>query len=547
MDSVPLVSATATAESGTVSRSGSSVSSLSSSSSLSDLLSTFTAGVGSRTSARGAHPRGTASVLTSTVNLTNTIVGGGMLALPFAVKSAGLVLAVALLVAVMITTAFSVGLLVEAGKSTRAPLFTDLTAATLGRKWVPVVQISVILQSYGTCIGYYIIIADMIQPLLAELWPGGSFFTSRAWVGLLALAVTGPLVDEAIHAVLDSAYYIGGPQVAQFETEFSEYITGEDGHCAGCSNGTDAILLALEALGVGEGDEVITQANTYCATVFSITRTGAKAVLVDVDAETMMMDASQIESKITANTKVIMPVHLYGHSADMDAVMDIAKRHNLLVVEDASQAHGCTWRGQKVGSFGDAAAFSMYPGKNLGGYGDAGAIIAKDTAIIEKIKILRNMGQKVKYHHECVGYNHRLDTLQAAVLSVRLRHLDAWNSRRKELAARYIAGLNAVEGLTLPTWDPATVDPVWHLFVLRVGSAEKRDSVLKALQGAGIGVGVHYPISVNKTGAYADEFKDSSYPITEAAAVGMISIPIHPDLTDDDQDYIIEQVKAALA
>ena len=344
--------------------------------------------------------------------------------------------------------------------------------------------------------------------------------------------------------MLDSAYYIGAPIVKQFEEEFGAYIGG---HCVGTSNGTDAIFLGLEALGVGEGDEVITQANTYTATVFSISRTGATPVLVDVDPHSMMMDVSQVESKITSKTKCILPVHLYGHAADMTALMAIADKHNVPVLEDTSQAHGATIDGQKLGSFGQVSCFSFYPGKNLGGYGDAGGIIAKDAEHAKLMMMLRNMGQSKKYYHDMIGYNHRLDSIQAAVLSVRLKHLDAWNARRGVLAAQYIEGLKNLEELTLPSWDADRVVPVWHLFVIRIDE-QLRDALHDHLREAGVGVAIHYPIPIHETGAYQAALGPTGpYPVASSAAKQMISLPIHPDLSDDDQQYVIDTIKAFCA
>lgn len=352
-------------------------------------------------------------------------------------------------------------------------------------------------------------------------------------------------MDEAIHAVLDSAYYIGGPQIKTFEGEFASYVGVED--CVGVSNGTDAIFLALEALGVREGDEVITQANTYTATVFSISRTGATPVLVDVDPDTMMMDLGAVEGAITARTKCILPVHLYGMCCDMDALLALAERHRLIVMEDASQAHGCLWRGRKVGSFGAMSAWSFYPGKNLGAYGDAGGICLRsaDGDAGRHLRKMRNMGQEKKYYHECIGYNHRLDTLQAAVLSVRLRHLDEWNARRVAIAARYTAELAGVGDLRLPTVQPGC-SPVWHLYVVRTGS---QMALHDALAARGIGVGIHYPIAIHDTAAYKPTLGQTpgAFPVATAASHAMVSIPIHPNMSDDDVSFVVDAIKAFFA
>eukprot|EP00300_Choanocystis_sp_HF-7_P012873 c18070_g1_i1.p1 GENE.c18070_g1_i1~~c18070_g1_i1.p1 ORF type:complete len:374 (-),score=80.84 c18070_g1_i1:69-1190(-) len=344
-------------------------------------------------------------------------------------------------------------------------------------------------------------------------------------------------VDAAIHAVLDSAYYIGGPEIAKFEAEFASYIGVTS--CVGVANGTDAIFLALEAIGVGAGDEVITQANTYTATVFSISRTGATPVIVDVDPATMMIDLAAVEAAITPRTKAILPVHLYGMCCDMSALMALAESRGLRVLEDASQAHGCTWRGAKVGTFGDISAWSFYPGKNLGGYGDAGGITTKSAEVARQLKMARNMGQEKKYYHEFIGYNHRLDTLQAAVLSVRLRHLDEWNTRRVGIVAQYMTQLAGVGDLVLPG-VPEGCGPVWHLFVVRTGSQMPLHDFLAS---TGVGVGIHYPIPIHETGAYKATLGTGSFPVATRAAKEMVSLPVHPNMSQEDVDYVIAKVK----
>lgn len=346
-------------------------------------------------------------------------------------------------------------------------------------------------------------------------------------------------IDEAVERVITSCAFILGPDVAEFEKEFAEYIGGK--HCVGCSNGTDALFLAMDALGIGEGHEVLVQANTYCATVFSISRTGATPVLVDIDPNTLMVDLKKLEAKITPKTKAILPVHLFGLCPNMDKLMEIAKKHKLFVIEDASQAHGCRWNGKTVGTFGDIAGFSLYPGKNLGAYGDAGVIATDSEEHQEKLKMLRHMGQKKKYHHDIKGYNHRLDTLQAAILRVRLRHLEKWNEKRRQVAIKYTEGLKGVGDLVTPTYEEGCT-PVWHLYVVQTS---KRDELLKHLNDNGVGAQIHYPIPIHEMASYpelagqADELKVSS-----EKAKKILSIPIYPDITDEQVQYVIDTVKS---
>src|SRR5689334_4283571 len=302
-------------------------------------------------------------------------------------------------------------------------------------------------------------------------------------------------IDAAIENIITSSAFVGGEAVRSFEKEFAAYCEAKA--CVGVGNGTDALYLTLRALGIGPGDEVITVAHTFIATSEAIAMTGAFPVFIDVLDDTMLMDPSRIEAAITPRTRAIIPVHLYGQSCDMDAIMEIARRHGLKVVEDAAQAHGGRWRGQRVGSIGDAATFSFYPGKNLGAFGDAGAVVSQDEALIEQIRMLANHGRLEKYTHKMEGVNSRLDGMQAAILRVKLRRLDEWNARRRQIADAYRDQLTG-HGLTLPTVHE-NAETVWHLFVVRTDERERLQSLLKE---EGIATGIHYPVPLHEQPAY---------------------------------------------
>ena len=339
-------------------------------------------------------------------------------------------------------------------------------------------------------------------------------------------------VLSAIAAVLDANAFIQGEFVARFEDEFLDAIGAQ--HGAGCANGTAAISLALEALGVGRGDEVITVANTFFATAGAICHVGAKPVFVDVDPATHAMDSALIEAAITPQTKAIVPVHLYGNVADMAPIAALAHRHGLAVVEDAAQAHLATYRGVMAGSIGDAATFSFYPGKNLGAYGDAGFVVTRDAGVAMKVKQLINHGRTDKYAHQIIGYNQRMDGLQGAVLSVKLKHLAAWTAARRHNAALYrqaikTAGVQFAE----PTSDCV---PAYHLFVAEVGN---RDAVMKNLAGAGIASGIHYPLPLHLQPAFAHlGGRTGMLPITERLAGRIISLPMCAELTSAEIERI---------
>lgn len=339
-------------------------------------------------------------------------------------------------------------------------------------------------------------------------------------------------IDEAIKRVLDSGWYILGPEVDAFETEYAAYCESE--HAIGVANGLDALHLALLAVGVGPGDEVIVPSNTYIATWLAVSQCGATPVPVEPDEATYNIDPARIEAAITPLTKVILPVHLYGQPADLDPILEIARRHGLKVLEDGAQAHGARYKGKRLGGHGDAVAWSFYPGKNLGALGDGGAVTTNDPDIADRIRMLRNYGSRVKYVNEVRGYNSRLDPIQAAVLRVKLQHLDAWNARRRTIAAHYLETLKH-QKLTLPH-VPDWAEPVWHLFVVRHA---QRGALQQRLTEAGIGTLVHYPIPPHKQDAYAEQgFPPEAFPLASRIADEVLSLPIGPHLQMIDVENI---------
>ena len=345
-------------------------------------------------------------------------------------------------------------------------------------------------------------------------------------------------MDAAVGRVMASGWYITGGAMTAFEQAFAAYVGAK--HCVGVGNGLDALHIALRALNIGAGDEVIVPGNTYIATWLAATYAGATPVPVEPDPRTYNIDPARIEAAITPRTKAIMPVHLYGQSADMDAILDIARRHNLRVVEDAAQAQGARYNGKRVGALGDVAGWSFYPGKNLGAFGDAGAITTNDDDLAARLRMLRNYGSKVKYVNEVAGYNSRLDDMQAAVLSVKLAHLDEWNARRARIAALYLDGLRDTD-LLLP-FVPDWADPVWHLFVVR---SRDRDGLQKHLAAAGVQTIIHYPIPPHLQGAYQDlHIAEGSLPLTEAIHREVISLPIGPHLSEAAVQTVIEAVRS---
>jgi dTDP-4-amino-4,6-dideoxygalactose transaminase len=348
-------------------------------------------------------------------------------------------------------------------------------------------------------------------------------------------------IDTAIQNIINSSAFVGGEAVRSFEKDFAAYCEAKA--CVGVGNGTDALYLTLRALGVGPGDEVITVAHTFIATSEAIAMTGALPVFIDVLDDTMLMDPSKIEAAITPRTKAIIPVHLYGQSCDMDAIMEIARKHGLKVVEDAAQAHGGRWRGQRVGSIGDAATFSFYPGKNLGAFGDAGAVVSQDEDLMEHVRMLANHGRLEKYTHKMEGVNSRLDGMQAAILSVKLRHLDEWNSKRRAHADFYLDSLSHDE--FRPQAVNPNAEPVWHLFVVRVA---EREALQKKLKDEGVATGIHYPVPLHLQPAYQHrQIPLGSLPVTEAAANQVVSLPMYAELTGSQLELIVNAMTMANA
>lgn len=335
----------------------------------------------------------------------------------------------------------------------------------------------------------------------------------------------GDELREALSAVIARGDFVLGRDVGAFEEEFAAFCGVP--YAIGLDSGTSALELILRAYNIGPGDEVITAANTFIATTFAISYTGATPILVDIDPDTCNIDPARIEAAITGRTRAIMPVYLYGQPADMGPILDVARRYGLLVIEDACQAHGALYRGRRAGSLGHAAAFSFYPAKNLGALGDGGMAVTKDPEIAHSIRMLRDYGQRAKYQHVMLGYNRRLDTLQAAVLRVKLRYLDAWNEARRSHAGRYNELLAQVPHVALPgVLDGAT--PVYHLYVIR---ADRRDALRAALQEKGIATGIHYPIPIHLQEAYRDlGYPAGSFPITERYAGQVLSLPMYAEL-----------------
>ncbi|MBO6194656.1 MAG: DegT/DnrJ/EryC1/StrS family aminotransferase [Clostridiales bacterium] len=341
---------------------------------------------------------------------------------------------------------------------------------------------------------------------------------------------------QAFETVYTNSWYIEGEEDAKFEKAFAEYV-GTD-YCVGCGNGLDALVLALKAMGIGEGDEVIVPSNTYIATALAVTYTGAKVVFVEPDIRTYNIDPSLIEAAVTDKTKAIMPVHLYGQPCDMDPIMEIAERHGLKVIEDCAQAHGATYKGRKIGTFGDAAGFSFYPGKNLGALGDAGATVTSVKEVADKIRAYGNYGSDYKYHHIYKGNNSRLDEMQAAFLSAKLPHLDRMNGERRRIAGRYLEGIKNPQ-IILPYVADYAV-PVWHIFAIR---CERRSELEKFLNEAGIGTNKHYPIPMHLQGAYADlGFKEGDFPLAELISATELSLPMYYGMTDEQIDYVINKI-----
>lgn len=344
-----------------------------------------------------------------------------------------------------------------------------------------------------------------------------------------------PIADELMQAyqeVFDNQWYIQGKKLEQFEKEFAEFCGS--GYCVGVGNGLDALRLILMAYGIGEGDEVIVPSNTFIATALAISYTGATPVFAEPKLETLLIDPEKIEEKITDKTRAIMVVHLYGRLADMDAIMKIAQKHNLKVFEDTAQAHGAEKNGIKAGAFGDASAFSFYPGKNLGALGDAGAVITNNEEIANKVRALGNYGSTKKYQHDYLGVNSRLDEMQAAFLSVKLHYLDQWTKERKRIAKLYYEGIHNSR-ITLPEYID---ENVYHIFPVL---CEDRDDLQAYLEEKGIHTLIHYPIAMHLQKAYQGlGFKKGDFPIAEQICAQELSIPLYPGLTQEEIQYIID-------
>jgi dTDP-4-amino-4,6-dideoxygalactose transaminase len=343
-------------------------------------------------------------------------------------------------------------------------------------------------------------------------------------------------VEDAVAAVLGEARFVGGSAIEAFEREFAAYCGA--GHCVGVASGTDALTIALRALGIGRGDDVLTAANTCVPTVAAIEAAGATPVLVDPDPGTFTIDPELLEAALTERTRAIVPVHLYGRCADMEPIVAFARTHGLKVVEDAAQAHGAEYGGRRAGTLADAAAFSFYPTKNLGALGDAGAVVTSDAETAERAWLLRNYGERARYDSVVTGTNSRLDTLQAALLLTKLPHLDRWNRRRRELAARYREGL-ADADVRLP---PADEGHAYHLFVVR---AAGREALRRSLEERGVQTLVHYPKAIHQHPAYERLAARGSLPVSERLAAEVLSLPLYPELADAEADEVMSAVRDA--
>lgn len=344
-------------------------------------------------------------------------------------------------------------------------------------------------------------------------------------------------IDAACRRVLSSGMYIGGEAVTAFEEAFAAYCGAK--HCVGVGNGLDALVLILRAYGIGSGDEVIVPANTFIATWIAVAQIGAKPVPVDADPVTMNIDLAAVPAVITERTKAIMPVHLYGAPVQQASLRKLAEEHDLVIIEDAAQAHGAEVGGIRAGKLGHAAGFSFYPGKNLGAFGDGGAVVTDDGDLATQIRMLGSYGSREKYNHESIGYNSRLDPLQAAMLSVKLPVLDTWNARRQRIAAIYNEILAGAPDLTLPAVAEGT-QSVWHLYVLR---HPNRERLREALASRGVAAAMHYPIANHHSGAFSATFREMRFPVTEGICRTCLSLPIGPHLSDDDARNIANIVK----
>ncbi len=345
-------------------------------------------------------------------------------------------------------------------------------------------------------------------------------------------------IDPGIQDVLNSSSFVLGPKVGDFECDFSKYC--ETKFAAGVNSGTSALILAMRALDIGEGDEVITTANTFVATAAAIATVGANAVLVDVDPVSRNINPELIEEVISDDTRAIMPVHLYGRMADMDAIMQLAEQYGLDVIEDAAQAHGARYNGKRAGSIGRIAGFSFYPGKNLGAYGEGGAVVTNDEDLDRRVRMLRDHGSSKKYYHDALGYNARMEGFQGAVLGVKLKHLDRWNDERRRVASRYYDNLKDLP-IGLPPLDDATYESVNHLYVIEADDREKLQAHLKE---KGVPTLIHYPVPIHMQQGFAFlGYGEDDFPETERLCSRVLSLPTYPELTDEQVDYISDAIK----
>ena len=375
----------------------------------------------------------------------------------------------------------------------------------------------------------------IIKPVLAD--KGGNVAVPFVDLKSQYLSIKGE-IDDAIQSVIMSSSFIGGEHLKTFEENFAKYIGVK--HCIGVGNGTDAIFIALKRSDVKEGDEVITTANSFIATSEAVTMTGAKVVFVDCDELTYNIDVSKIGAAVTKKTRAIVPVHLYGQPAQMDRVLEIAEKYGLVVIEDAAQAHGARYNGENIGTLGHFACFSFFPGKNLGAYGDAGAIVTNDDESARVVRMYANHGRIEKYDHEFEGVNSRLDGLHAAILDVKLRHLEEWTERRRAIAKMYDEGLKDVVKTPTVLQD---VRHVYHLYVVRV---KNRDKVKKILEQKGIPTGIHYPIPLPFLNAYRYlGHGPSDFPVAYSLKDEILSLPIHGDMVDEQVEYVIKQLRDA--
>jgi dTDP-4-amino-4,6-dideoxygalactose transaminase len=347
-----------------------------------------------------------------------------------------------------------------------------------------------------------------------------------------------PEVAAAIQRVIDRQQFVGGKEVEGFEAEFAEYVGVK--HGIAVNSGSDALFIAVAARGIGKGDEVLSVANTFPSTVDAIVRNGAKPIFVDIDPETYTIDVTLMEKRITRNTKAIMPVHLYGHPAEMDVIREIAQKHKISIIDDASHAQGAEYHGSKVGSLSDISCFSLYPSKNLNAYGNAGMLLTNDEQVAGRARMLRNYGQRTRYEHVMIGVNSRMDEIQAAVLRVRLKALDRWNDARRRLASLYDQLLSG-SGVVTPI-EKENTKHVYHLYVIR---SKNREKLRGSLERQGIQTQIHYPIPVHKQKSYESILRDVHLPVTEMVSSEVLSLPMHPWLTENELGSITDTIRSS--